>query len=117
MWHFRTWFSRHGGVGLAVGLDDLRESQNHRMAEVGRDLCRTFVQCPLLKQGHPEPLAHDCVQTAFEYLQGWRLQNLPGQPVPVLVHPHSQIVFPDVQREPPVFQFVTIASGPVTEHH
>jgi len=21
---FRTWFSRHGGVGLAVGLDDLR---------------------------------------------------------------------------------------------
>jgi len=24
MWHFRIWFSRHGGVGLAVGLDDLR---------------------------------------------------------------------------------------------
>jgi len=24
MWHFRTWFSRHGGVGLTVGLDDLR---------------------------------------------------------------------------------------------
>jgi len=24
MWQFRTWFSRHGGVGLAVGLDDLR---------------------------------------------------------------------------------------------
>ena len=25
MWilHFRTWFSRHGGVGLTVGLDDL----------------------------------------------------------------------------------------------
>jgi len=21
---FRTWFSRHGGVGLMVGLDDLR---------------------------------------------------------------------------------------------
>jgi len=21
---FRAWFSRHGGVGLAVGLDDLR---------------------------------------------------------------------------------------------
>ena len=26
-------------------------------------------------------------------------------------------VFPDVQREPPVFQFTPIASGPVTGHH
>jgi len=24
IWHFRTWFGRHGGVGLTVGLDDLR---------------------------------------------------------------------------------------------
>jgi len=24
MWHFGTWFSRHGGVGWTVGLDDLR---------------------------------------------------------------------------------------------
>jgi len=24
MWHFRTWFSRHGGGGLTVGLNDLR---------------------------------------------------------------------------------------------
>ena len=24
MWHFRTGFSRHGGLGLMVGLDDLR---------------------------------------------------------------------------------------------
>ena len=24
MWHFRTWFSRHGGVGVMVGADDLR---------------------------------------------------------------------------------------------
>jgi len=23
MWHFRTWFSRHSGVRLTVGLDDL----------------------------------------------------------------------------------------------
>ena len=25
--------------------------------------------------------------------------------------------FPDVQREPPLFQFVSVASGPVTGHH
>jgi len=24
MWHFRIWLSRHGGVGLMVGPDDLR---------------------------------------------------------------------------------------------
>jgi len=24
MWHFGTWFSSHGGVGLTVGLNDLR---------------------------------------------------------------------------------------------
>ena len=24
MWHFRTWFSRHGGGGVTVGLDDLQ---------------------------------------------------------------------------------------------
>jgi len=24
MWHLGTWFSRHGGVGLTVGLDDLK---------------------------------------------------------------------------------------------
>ena len=24
MWHFGTWFSRHGGVGLMAGLDDVR---------------------------------------------------------------------------------------------
>jgi len=24
MWHFGMWFSRCGGVGLIVGLDDLR---------------------------------------------------------------------------------------------
>ena len=23
-WHFGTWFSRHGGVGWMVGLDDLK---------------------------------------------------------------------------------------------
>ena len=51
---------------------------------------------------------------AFEYLQGWRLHNLPGQPVPVLSHPHSKKVFPDVQTEPPVFQFVPFASWVVS---
>lgn len=40
---------------------------------------------PLLKQSHPEQAAHECVQAVFEYLQDdGRLQDLLGQPVPVL---------------------------------
>ena len=72
---------------------------------------------PLLKQGHLGPVVQEHVQMAFEYLQGGRLHNLSGQPVPVLSNPHSKKVFPDVQTGPPVFQFVPIASGPVSGHY
>ena len=34
----------------------------------------------------------------------------------ILGHPHSQKVFPNAQREPPVFAFVPTACGPVTGH-
>lgn len=37
----------------------------------------------LLTQGHLEQPAQDCVQVAFTSLQGWRLHQLSGQPVPV----------------------------------
>lgn len=46
---------------------------------------------------------------AFEYLQRWRLHNLLQQSLPVLSHPPSEKVFPDVHTGPPVFQFVLIA--------
>lgn len=49
-----------------------------------------------------------------ESSQGWRLYNLSGQ---VLHHSHIKNVFPAVQRGPPVFQFVPIASDLVTRHH
>ena len=45
------------------------------------------------------------------------MHNLPGQSVPVLSHLHSEKMFPDIQMELLVFQFVLIASGPVTVHH
>lgn len=41
------------------------------------------------------------VQMAFVYLQGWRLHSLYGQSMPVLSHPHSKKLFPDVQRNLP----------------
>ena len=93
------------------------ESQNTRMVEVGRHLQRSSGPSPLLKQGHLQPAAQDHVQVAFEYLQGWRIHSLPGQPVPVLGHSYSKKVFPNAQREPLVFQFVPTASGPVTGQH
>ena len=37
--------------------------------------------------------------------------------MPVLSHPLSGKVFPDVQRKSPLFQCVPVASGPVTGHH
>lgn len=40
------------------------------MAEVGRNLWRSPGPFLLLKQGHPEPVAQDYVQVAFEHLQG-----------------------------------------------
>ena len=88
-----------------------------RMVDVGRDLQRSSGPIPLLKQGHLEPVAQECDQMASEHLQGWRPHNLLGQPVPALSQPYSEKVFPHVQREPPVFQFVPIASGPVTAYH
>lgn len=39
---------------------------------------------PSTQAGHLEQPAQDCAQAAFESLQGWRLHNLSGQPVPVL---------------------------------
>ena len=34
--------------------------------------------------------------------------------MPMLSHPYSKKAFPNVQKEPPVLQFVPIASGSVT---
>jgi len=64
----------------------------------------------LLKQGQPELIAQNLVQMTFEYLQGGRDHNVSGQAVSVLCHPHSESVFPDVQRQSSVFQCMPIAS-------
>jgi len=81
------------------------ESESHRITEGLRleGTSGVIWSTPPLKQGHLEQAVQDHVQAVFEYLQGWRLHHLPGQPVPVLGHSHSEKVFPDVQREPPVF--------------
>ena len=57
-------------------------AENHRMFEVGRDLCGSSSPTPLPKQGHLQQAAQDLVQAGLEYLQRRRLHNLSGQPVP-----------------------------------
>ena len=80
-------------------------------------LLEVTLSMPPAQAGQPGTGCQGPCPDRSEYLQGWRLHNLPGQPVPVLGHPHSEKAFPDVHREPLVFQFVPIACWPVTGHH
>ena len=80
------------------------------MFGVGRDLCGSPSPTLLPKQGHLQQAAQDLFQAGLEYLQRRRLHNLPGQPVPVLRHPQSEVVL-HVQMELPMLQFVKKATG------
>ena len=64
------------------------------------------------EQGAQEP-----IQAGFECLQRRRPHSLPGQPVPLLWHPHRKEVFSHDSVELPVFQLVPIAPCPVVGHH
>lgn len=89
----------------------------HRMA-VGWKWPLIIWSNPLLEREFLELVSQDHTQPAFEWVQGWRLHNLWGQPVPIVQSPpHCEKVFPDVQREPPVFLFVAIVPCPATVHH
>ena len=70
---------------------------SHRVVEVGRHLLSSSSPNALLKQGQLQQVAQDYVQSGFEYLQGWRLHSLSGQPVPVFDHPFGKKVFSGVQ--------------------
>lgn len=61
------------------------------------DLLRLSSLVPLLNQGHLELVAQDHAWSDLKNLNKWRLQNLLGQPVPVLDHLHSQEVLPDAR--------------------
>ena len=37
--------------------------------------------------------------------------------MPLVSHPHGEKVCPDVEGEPPLFQFVPMAACPITGHH
>ncbi|KAK4806202.1 hypothetical protein QYF61_001126 [Mycteria americana] len=66
----------------------------------------------------PRPPLHHVpkhlIQTSFKYLQGWRLNHFPGQPVPMLDNPFSEVKFPNIQSKPPLAQLEAISSCPIT---
>jgi len=65
-------------------------SQNHRHAEVGRDLLRTCSPTAVLKECQLEQVDQRCVLLGFEYLQGWRLCSLSELCLPAFDHLHSK---------------------------
>lgn len=71
---------------------------------------------PLLKQGHPEQAAHKHVQAMFEYLQdGGRRQDLPGQPVPVLIGKNGFLMLKGNLLCSSLFPFLCVLSLGTTE--
>ena len=56
------------------------------------------------------------IQTVFKHIQGWWLNPLPGEPIPVLNHPFCKEVFLDIQPKPPLVQLEAISPRPVTCH-
>jgi len=50
----------------------------------------------------------------FKHIQGWSLNHLPGEPIPVLNNPFSKDVFPDIQPKLTLMQLEAISPRPVT---
>ncbi|KAK4825306.1 LOW QUALITY PROTEIN: hypothetical protein QYF61_026657 [Mycteria americana] len=72
---------------------------------------------PTVNLTPPRPPLHHVpkhlIQTSFKYLQGWRLNHFPGQPVPMLDNPFSEVTFPNIQSKPPLAQLEAISSCPL----
>ena len=50
----------------------------------------------------------------FKYIQGWWLNHLPGEPIPVLNNPFCKEVFPDIQPKLTLVQLKAISPHPVS---
>ena len=93
----------------------------HGIAKVGKDPQDHPVQPFTLHQWFS--LSHvpqHNNQTLFEHHQGRWLHHLSGQPIPVPDHPFRQVVFPNIQPEPPLedslvclFFFFTAQTSPL----
>ena len=103
-------------VRHALHRCSVSESQNPRMAGIGRDLWRSPCPTPLLEQAPPEQ-GHRAASRQGVNVPGKGLHTLPGQPVPLLWHPHRRDLFSHIEVELPVFQLVPVAPCPVIGHY
>ncbi|KAK4818960.1 hypothetical protein QYF61_022627, partial [Mycteria americana] len=97
------------------------EADRARLLEVRRDRMRgKRHKFPTINLTLPRPpLNHvpkHFIQTSFKYLQGWRLNHFPGQPLPMLDNPFSDVKFPNIQSKPPLVQLEGISSCPITSY-
>jgi len=67
----------------------LTRTQNLGIVGIGRELLTSFSPSQLPRQSLLQLVAEGLVQLRFEYLQGWRLQNLSGQSGPLFDRPHA----------------------------
>ena len=84
-------------------------SQNHRIKGHPTQLPCSEQRNPQLDQN-----AQSLIQSGLECVQGWDIQHISKQPVPVLHHPHSKRPFPFIQPKSTLFKFETISPCPIT---
>ncbi|KAK4810060.1 hypothetical protein QYF61_007224 [Mycteria americana] len=83
-----------------------KTASNHHISHQSFSVCKQQVKRPWVLTGS---------KAVDEYLpEGWRLNHFPGQPVPMLDNPFSEVKFPNVQSKPPLAQLEAISSCPVT---
>ncbi|KAK4822050.1 hypothetical protein QYF61_008859 [Mycteria americana] len=75
---------------------------------------------PAARQSEEQDCGYPCASLVLsgqvqEHVQkGWRLNHFPGQPVPMLDNPFSEVKFPNIQSKPPLVQLEAISSCPIT---
>ena len=64
-----------------------------------------LAQAPCSEQGHLalDQVAQSPIQPGIECLQGWGIEHLSGQPVPVFHHHHGKKFVPYIQSESTLF--------------
>ncbi|KAK4815123.1 hypothetical protein QYF61_017398 [Mycteria americana] len=77
-----------------------------RLAHSAAHLVLDLTDCCIDRTGTAE---HVPVQSG-----GWRLNRFPGQPVPMLDNPFSEVKLPNIQSKPPLVQLEAISSHPIT---
>ncbi|KAK4815422.1 hypothetical protein QYF61_001410 [Mycteria americana] len=113
---------QHLNVSLVVRGPKLNTVfENHRITESQNHIgwkrpLRS--SSPTINLTLPKPPLHHVpkhlIQTSFKYLQGWRLNHFPGQPLPMLDNPLGEEKFPNIQSKPPLAQLEAISSCPIT---